>query len=105
MPGTSIIHPEDPGDIAEVKSGRYQYLITGSWGYGEWLHEGHTSLANHPLYSYLDKVGKLLLVVRPGLNGTELPYDSEDTTTPFWHLFDRVRPGPTVMVYQLPGKE
>jgi hypothetical protein len=103
MPGTSIIHPEDPGDMAEVKSGRFDYLITGSWGYGQWLHDGPSrSLAEHPLYSYLNEVGTPLLVVRPGLGGSELPFDSEDTMTPFWHLFDRERPGPTVVVYQLP---
>ena len=102
MPGTSIIHPEDPEDIQEVTSGRFDYLITGSWGYDEWLQRANSPLEQHPLFGYLERVGKPVLIVRPGENGTDLPYSFEDTMTPFWHLFDRERPGPTVVVYQLP---
>lgn len=96
----TVFWPERDEEMRRVLAGNYDYVVVTSWGY-ESLQGDDPSLADMPdKYQQLDAVGRLVAQFGPGYRNTDVPYAVDDGYTPFWHLFDRERPGPTVKVYQ-----
>lgn len=95
-----VFWPEKEEEMNEVLRGTYDYAIVTSYGYNSL--QGDPSLADMSRrYQELDTVGKLVARFGPGYGNSDVPYAVDDGYTPFWHLFDRERPGPTVKVYQM----
>ena len=101
MRKTSTFQPSNEDEAAEILSGKFDYVIVGSFGYDLYLREGGPAEALPRLYKELDIVGELVAEFRPGWNNTNVPYANDDAMTPFWHITDRERPGPTIKVYRL----
>ncbi len=95
--GTSVYWPEKDVDATEVLSGRFDYVITTSFGYESWW------ASDHPpsIYKSLEDRGRLVAVFAPGPGGTDVGYSLDDGYTPFWYLAERERPGPTVKIYEM----
>ncbi len=84
----------------QVLEGGYDYVVVTNWGY-ESLQGDDPYLANVPdKYQQLETMGRLVARFGPVYSNTDIPYAVDDGYSPFWHLFDRERPRPTVKVYQ-----
>jgi len=55
-------------------------------------------------YDALAREGRVVARFSPGTDGTPIPFDLEDLYSPFWSLDRYERPGPTITVYELPGR-
>ncbi len=55
-------------------------------------------------YEALAREGRVVARFSPGTDGTPIPFDLEDLYSPFWSLDRYERPGPTITVYELPGR-
>lgn len=96
-----VFWPENEQTRSRAMSGRYQFVVVSSFGYGPWQGLGGSSSTLPPQYRSLEEKGRLVAVFAPGYGNSELPYAIDDMYTPFWHLFDRERPGPTVRIYEM----
>jgi hypothetical protein len=55
-------------------------------------------------YEALAREGRVVAQFSPSVDGTPIPFDLEDLYSPFWSLDRYARPGPTITVYELPGR-
>ncbi|MFN8636380.1 MAG: glycosyltransferase family 39 protein [Chloroflexota bacterium] len=55
-------------------------------------------------YEALAQQGRVVARFGPGRDGQPIPFDLEDLYSPYWGLDRYERPGPTVTVYELPGR-
>jgi hypothetical protein len=55
-------------------------------------------------YEALAREGRVVARFTPGHGGQPVPFDLEDLYSPFWDLDRYERPGPTITVYELPGR-
>lgn len=96
-----VFWPDKAADLDKVISGKFDYVIVTSWG--RELMQRHPNLPPSQLerYNNLGKWGALVATFGPGREGGDVDYAADDQYSPFWHLFDRARPGPTVEVYQM----
>lgn len=100
---TFVYWPESDQRRAQALDGNYQYIVISTFGYATWQLEGAPPSALPEEYIRLEKEGELLVTISPGPANSDLPYSQDDMYTPFWHLFDRERPGPTVKIYRMGG--
>lgn len=96
-----LFWPEKDESVAKAIGGDYRYLVVSSFGYGPWQKNGDPASAMPGLYAPLAGNGHLLAQFGPGIGNADLPYVIDEMYTPFWHLFDRERPGPTVRIYEV----
>jgi hypothetical protein len=110
----SVLWLRKPQDAAEVRRGEFDFVVVSSIGYYSWdLVENPRSGAIPNLYGlegdfnavyrHLDANAQLVALFQPGLGGTEVPFALDDFYTPFWHLLERERMGPTIRIYRVPG--
>ena len=52
----------------------------------------------------LTQQGRVVARFTPGRDGQIIPFDLEDLYSPYWGLDRYERPGPTITVYELPGR-
>ncbi len=100
---TYVYWPENPEGRAKAMEWGYWFVVTSSFGRAPWQLEGaapDTPVA--PEYDRLKRDGRLVAVFAPGWGNGEIPHAQDDMYTPFWHLFERERPGPTVKIYRMP---
>ena len=96
-----VFWPENEQSRGMALSGAFRYVVVSSFGYGPWQPD-RASPSSLPIqYSPLEEKGRLVAVFAPGPGNSEIPYAIDDMYTPFWHLFDRERPGPTVRIYEM----
>ena len=100
MRGTPVFVPGNPQDEVDLFNGKIRYAIVTSYGYDSPDKSGKVRV--QPLYDRLEREASLVATFRPGAGDTDLPYALDDAYGPFWHLFDRQLPGPTVKIYRLP---
>jgi hypothetical protein len=55
-------------------------------------------------YEALARQGRVVATFGPGRGNQPLPFDLEDLYSPFWGLDRYERPGPTITIYELPGR-
>jgi hypothetical protein len=55
-------------------------------------------------YDALAQQGHVVATFSPGKGNQPIPFDLEDLYSPFWGLDRYERPGPTVTVYEIPGR-
>jgi hypothetical protein len=55
-------------------------------------------------YEALAREGQVVARFSPSTDGEPIPFDLEDLYSPFWSLDRYARPGPTITVYELPGR-
>ena len=96
-----VFWPENADERAKAISGEFEFVVVSSFGYGPWQPNGEPPSSLPAPYSSLEKTGRLVAIFAPGFGNSEITYALDDMYTPFWHLFDRERPGPTVRIYQL----
>lgn len=94
-----VFWPENPQAVSRALGGSYQYVVVTSFGYGPWQRPGDPPGALPSPYGVLEAEARLLAVFGPGPSNGEVPFAQDDMYTPFWHLADRERPGPTIRVY------
>ena len=86
----------------EQEAQRPVYLATSSFAYdGMRLGKSAGTDELPDLYKPIEQVGHLVALFREGRDQKGVDYSIDDTFTPFWHLWDRERPGPTVRIYRL----
>ncbi|MGE5619210.1 MAG: ArnT family glycosyltransferase [Sphingomonadaceae bacterium] len=96
---TWVYWPGNDSTRPHIVSGDFDYVVIGSFGYGPWLLEGADPSLLPPEYRILESEAELIAVFGPGLGGADLHYSQDDMYTPYWHLTDRERPGPTIRIY------
>ncbi|MGE5618759.1 MAG: ArnT family glycosyltransferase [Sphingomonadaceae bacterium] len=102
LENTRVYWPDWEKGIATALSGEHRYIVVSSFGYGPLQGKsGPPSQLPHA-YKPLEERGKLIAHFGPGPRGSDIPYALDDMYTPFWHLFDRMRPGPSVRIYEMP---
>ncbi|MHB1161511.1 MAG: glycosyltransferase [Chloroflexota bacterium] len=99
---TRVYWPDGEEGIATALSGEQRYIVVSSFGYGPRQAKGDPPQRLPPAFKPMEERGRLIAHFGPGPQGAEVPYALDDMYTPFWHLFDRVRPGPTVRIYEMP---
>lgn len=99
--GVWVYWPENEGATSTALSGKYEYVVVSSFGYGPWQRKDDEPSVLPPRYQSLREGGRLLALFGAGHGGSEIPYAQDDMYTPFWHLMDRERPGPTVRIYRM----
>jgi len=97
----SVFWPENQEATAHALNGPYNYVVVTSFGYGPWQKEGDLPSLLPIEYNALQQRGRLAAIFAPGPDNQEIPYSQDDVYTPFWHLFDRVRDGPTIRIYEM----
>jgi len=102
---TWVYWPEREEALTTALSGRYEYVVVSSFGSELWRKPGEPASSLPAKYRPLERNGRLLATFGPGIGGAEIPYSLDDMYTPFWHLFDRERPGPTIRIYQMSTPE
>ncbi len=103
MRSTSVFVPGSPKDEEELLNGSTDYVVVTSFGYAST--RTHRDAALPVLYQRLEEVGQLEVVFAPGYGNSEVLYALDDAYSPFWHVFDRELPGPTVKIYRLQDME
>ncbi len=96
----STFSPNIAGDVKDLFGGGFDYAIVTSYGYAA-RRNSRTDASSLALYSRLETEGRLVATITPGKDRSEIPYALDDLYTPFWHLWERERPGPTVKIYEL----
>ena len=96
---TTVVDPNRDSDTADVLDGHFQYVIVGSFGYGLWYKNGVKSPNIPHFYDDLERVGQMVAEFRPSQSPADYSDFLDEIYTPFWHLFDRDRPGPTIKIY------
>ena len=97
-----VFWPDTLEERAKALSGAYRYVVVSSFGYGPWQLGSGGSSTLPSEYEVLEREGQLLARFGPGYENSDLPYSQDDMYTPFWQLFNRERPGPTVRIYYVP---
>ncbi len=90
-------------DLEFYRSGGFQYLAVSSYNYGRAFERPDKYQDRIDFYQQLDRELELVAQFAPRTDGETPPFALDDLDTPFWHLFDYDRPGPTVKVYRLDG--
>jgi hypothetical protein len=96
-----LFWPENDESVAKAIGGAYRYVVVSDFGYGPWQLDGAPSTTLPGPYAPLAARGRLVVQFTPGRANSDLPYAIDEMYTPFWHLFDRERPGPTVRIYEV----
>jgi hypothetical protein len=87
---------------ARATSGEFSYLVLSSFSYGPWETLQAPAADTPAVYrDSLDGKATLLANFGAGAGNREVPYSWDDLYTPFWHLLDRERPGPTIKIYRI----
>jgi hypothetical protein len=100
MRNTSLFQPskENPDELMD---GTFDFIVVGSFGWGLHQEDVGDPAELPPIYERLEREASLIAEFKPGKNNTDLPYAQDDIYSPFWHLFNRERPGPTIRIYQI----
>lgn len=81
-------------------SRRPVYLAVTSFGY-DGFRRGAGGATDLPEpYRQIDEAGELVALFHPGQGERPVRYSIDDTYTPFWHMMEHARPGPTVRIYR-----
>lgn len=76
------------------------YLVISSFGY-DGIRRGVGDLSVLPeMYKPTEEEGHLVAIFAEGYGGRSAAYSLDDSYTPFWHVMEHERPGPTVRVYR-----
>lgn len=93
--------PENEQSLARAFGGAYRYVVVSSFGYGVRQSPGDEPSTLRGPYSDLEGRGRLVALFAPGRDNGEIAYFVDDMYTPFWNLAERVRPGPTIRIYEI----
>lgn len=96
-----VFWPDDAQERNQGLSGDYQYVVVSSFAYGPWQLNSPGPSAPPVQYEALEKRGQLVARFGPARENQDVPYSQDDMYTPFWQLFNRERPGPTVAIYSM----
>ncbi|MBM4436416.1 MAG: glycosyltransferase family 39 protein [Actinobacteria bacterium] len=87
--------------VQTVRNRGPSYAVVSSYVYERYVRSGWRP-DWPPFYRELQGSAEELARFAPGPGGSNVPFDQEEVYTPFWHVFDRDRPGPTITIYRLP---
>lgn len=90
-------------DLEYYQGKGFDYIAVSSFMYDRAFAHPDKYADRIEFYQRLDRELKLLAVFTPRIDGKTPPFALDDLDTPFWHLFEYDRPGPTVKVYRLGG--
>ncbi len=93
--------PENPETAERIHRGEFDYIIVTSWGRELLGRNTAVSSSEAEFYDRLNDWGTLVATFHSGRNGGDVDFAADDMYSPFWHLFDRDRPGPTVEVFRM----
>jgi hypothetical protein len=82
--------------------GSTRYVLTSSFQQDRFT--GGPDSPQRQFYEALARQGRVVATFAPGTGNQPRPFDLEDLYSPFWSLGAYERPGPTIMVYELPGR-
>ncbi len=97
---TPVFRPDQEDGLRKVVGGEFPYVVTTSWGLE--LLRADPVPPPERLETYANLARWLTPRARfgPGPSGADVEFAVDDMYAPFWHLFDRERPGPTATIYQ-----